>query len=68
MAKNAERIEAEELYEQIRQLSPEPFRNLLGRVLDAEPTPEAEFLNRDFPIAKFEIVRVLDGFKYFYML
>ena len=41
MGKRAEKISSEELYEQIQALSPEPFRDLLTRVLNAEPSQEA---------------------------
>ena len=41
MGKRAERISSEELYEQIQALSPEPFRDLLTRVLNAEPSQKA---------------------------
>ena len=41
MGKCAERIDPEELREKIRALDPEPFRDLLARVLAAEPSHEA---------------------------
>ena len=41
MGKCAKRINSDELYEQIQALSPEPFRDLLTRVLNAEPSQEA---------------------------